>query len=510
MIDICVIGSGFAGAIIASEMARFGRSVVVLETGDRYDETDRQRYEQVRLRLDPWPWQDPARDDYDSDSELVRRLNNSRLKAVGGASLNWNAYAPRLQPADFKMQSLFGMACDWPLSYEELEPFYVRTEQELDIAGGDAPGEPPRSAAFPQAAHAYSFADRKFFFPAFEAAGLSLGPVPMAIQSPCPGYATCFPMCPVGMKYTAMEHLRGAEATGKAEIRSGCHVRRLRLATRRRVGRVEYVDSSRESQYLEARIFIVAAGGIENPRLLLLSAADGVHAQGLGNSSGLVGCMLMFHTNSGVRATLRDRVGGHRIAFGTTISWDLYDHSTLPTVGNLALFPSDLQGPLPADIARSAGLFGAALREHVTRSYGYNVKVIGMGEMLPRPENRVTLSQSRTDRYGDPLPAIKVGYGEFEHASIRRGHDVGVRLMQLANAAEIWTDSGAFVAHFMGTTKMGSDPSSSVCDEFGRCHELDNVYIAGSSLFPTAGATHPTPTLVALAIRTAEHATRAL
>ncbi len=504
MVDLCIVGSGVAGALVAAEAVRAGRSVVILETGALYDDTDPDRYELVRLRLDPWPWEDDARDAVESRSDVLPRPNRSRVKAVGGTTLTWNAYAPRLQPADFEMRSRFGIGRDWPVSYDTLEPYMVRAEVEMGIAGGDAPGAPPRSAPFPVRQHAYSYADREFFFPAFEAAGFGLGPSPMAIQSPCPGFATCSPMCPVGAKYTALVHLRRAEATGRAEIRSRSHVRRLRLAGRHRVGVAEYVDAEGETRVVEARAFVLAAGGIETPRLLLLSATDG-HEDGLGNGSGRVGRTLMLHTNSGVRATLRRRVGGHRIGFGTTISWDAYDHSSLPGVGNLALFPADLQGPLPADIARSSELYGSALKDRVREEYGANVKIIAMGEMLPDPENRVYLSGSRTDLYGDPVPAIELRLGDFERASIARGHELGRRIMTLMDPAEMWSDSGTFSAHLMGTTVMGHDPAASVCDGFGRCHELDNLYIAGSSLFPTSGATHPQTTLAALAIRTAEH-----
>jgi len=517
VIDVCVIGSGVAGALVAYEAARAGRSVVVLETGKRYEEADPERYDLTRLGIYPWPWLDEARDAFETDSDLARPLNTSRVKAVGGTTLHWNAYAPRLQPADFEMRSRFGVARDWPISYADLEPYYLRAERELGVSGGEAAGAPPRSAPYPLPAHPYSYSDREFFFPAFEAAELQLGPNPMAVNSEpyddrsgCLGYATCSPMCPTRAKYTAMVHLRRAEATGRVDVRSESHVRRLRLATNRRVGQVEYVDAAGASHSLPARAVVIAAGGIETARLLLLSRGDGPHANGLGNASGMVGRTLMLHTTSGVRATLPERAGGHRIGFGTAICWDLYGHSTLPDVGNMILFPADLQGPTPANIARSAGLYGAALKRHVRESYGMNVKIIAEGEMLPNTDNRVELSGSRTDRYGDPVPSIAVRLGEFERATIERGREIGTQVMELAGAREIWTDSGVFLAHMMGTTAMGADPASSVCDAYGRCHELDNLYIASSSLFPTSAASHPTTTLAALAIRTADHLVRGL
>jgi glucose dehydrogenase len=512
VIDLCVIGSGVGGALVAWEAARAGRSVVILETGRRYEDADAERYELARLQLSPWPWEEEERDAFEVESDLRVRVNGSRIKAVGGTTLHWNAYTPRLQPGDFEMRSRYGIADDWPLGYAELEPYYLRAEQELGVAGGEGPGAPPRSAAYPLPAHAYSHADSEYFVPAFEAAGLRLAPNPMAVnsraydgRSTCLGYATCAPMCPTRAKYSAMVHVRKAEATGNAEVRSECHVRRLRLAGDRRVGRVEYVDGGGQPRELEAHAFVISAGGVETPRLLLLSAAEGRHAAGLGNGSGLVGRRLMFHPIAGVRATMPERVGGHRLGYGTTVSWDAYDHSTLPELGNVVLFPSDLQGPTPAEIARESGLRGAALKREVRERYGRNLKIVAEGEMLPSPANRVELSATRRDRYGDPVPRLVVGFGDFERRTIARGHELGTRIFQLAGAREIWTDSSAFVAHFMGTTRMGDDPATSVCDGYGRVHDLDNLYVASSSLFPTSAASHPTTTIAALAIRTGEH-----
>ena len=517
MTDVCVIGAGVAGALVACELAEAGRSVVLLDTGARLDEAPAERYERVRLGLDPWEWEDPERDAFEASSELAAGVNGSRMKCVGGTTLHWNAYAPRLQPADFELRSRFGIARDWPFAYDAIEPFYVRAERALGVAGADAPGAPPRSAPYPLSPHPYSHADSTFFFPAFGAAGLSLGANPMAVnseaydgRSTCLGFATCWPMCPSRAKYTAMVHIRRAEATGNVEVRAQCHVRRLRLAADRRVGGVDCVDAAGRAESIEAKAFVLAAGGVENARLLLLSAADGRHRDGLGNASGLVGRTLMSHTLAGVRATLHERVGGHRLGYGTTLSWDLYDHATYPHAGNVLLFPSDLQGPTPAQIARADGSWGHALQERVRDGYGYNVKLVAEGDMLPHPDNRIALSTTQRDRHGDPVPVVTLRTSAFDEATIARGHEAGRRVLSHLQPRALWTDQGVFLAHFLGTTAMGTDPGAAVCDGIGRCHELDNLYIAGSSLFPTSGAAHPTLLIAALAIRTGEHLARSV
>lgn len=512
MTDLCIVGSGVAGSLIAYEAARAGKSVIILETGKRYDPLDPTLYERVRLQLYPWQWEDPDRDAFVVDPGMNVRLNGGRVKAVGGTTLHWNAYVPRWQPQDFEMHMRHGIARDWPLTYDELEPFYVRAEHEMGVSGGDAPGMPPRSAGYALPPHPYSYSDQNVFFPAFEKAGLTLGYNPMAVasqpydgRSQCVGFTTCAPMCGSGAKYTGMVHVRKAEATGKVEVRPGSHVRRIKLGAGRRVSHVEYVDGRGATQQVEARAFVLAAGGIENPRLLLLSATTGEHAQGLGNESGLVGRTLMFHTAAGVRATMKERVGGHRIGFGTSICWDHHQHRNLPEIGNMLLFPADLQGPMPATIARESGLTGKALKEHVRNEYGRNVKIIAEGEMMPDMSNMVSLSTTAKDRFGDPIPRISMKMGDFENRTMHKGIEIGTRIMKLAGATKIWTDMNPLGGHYMGSTCMGSDPRASVCDKYGRCHGLDNLYLAGSSIFATSSASHPTLTIAALALHTAEH-----
>ena len=217
----------------------------------------------------------------------------------------------------------------------------------------------------------------------------------------------------------------------------------------------------------------------------------------------------MFHTSSGVRATMKERTGGWRLGFGTSICWDYHSAKNFPNIGNLLLFPADLQGPLPEVIARESGLTGEALKRHVRSSFGSNVKIIAEGEMMPNPANSVSLG-TKKDRYGDPIPRLTIAMGDFERRTMDRGLEIGRRIMELAGAVKIWTDSGPLGGHYMGTTCMGSDPKASVTDKYGRCHSLDNLYMAGGSIFATSSASHPTLTMATLALHTADHLVRSI
>jgi glucose dehydrogenase len=511
--DVCVIGSGVAGALAAYRLAAGGKSVVMLDSGPRFDVLDRELYEAASRHGDAWPWYAEDRDRCEESTSPRIGLNNNRVRAVGGTTLQWNAHVERLMPVDFRMRTAFGIGADWPLSYDELERWYCEAEKELGVAGEDAPGSPPRSEPYPMPPHPLSYAEREFVIPAFQRCGVSLGMASLAINSTeyggrpaCQAYATCIPMCPNHAKYTAMSHVVKAEATGRVSVRSNCHVRRLHLSERRSVGSVEYVDEEGSSQQEAAKVFLLAAGGVETPRLLLLSSNGGDLPNGLANGSGLVGRYYMTHPRITSRALLPSKIGPHRTGFNATMSWHLYTQEKRPRAGGVLLKPTVEGGPTPADLAIRSNKWGRDLMEEVKRRYGHEMGIHIQGDMLPAAENRMSLSTGSVDRFGDPVPRIEMKLGREDVAALHRGAEVASRVFTEMNAQEVHGRKVNVIGnHIIGTTRMGSDPKRSVCDAWGRCHELDNLYVAGSSLFPTAGCGSPTLTIAALSLRTADH-----
>ena len=508
-VDVCIVRSGVAGALIAYQLGLKKKSVVVLETGPRLRLPDPERYELLRRYRDPWQWTLPQRDLHEDATAPSIALNSNRIKAVGGTTLHWRAYARRLQPPDFSMRALFGLGADWPFTYDDVEPWYLRAEHELGVSGEAAPDGPPRRDAYPLPAHPYSYADTEFVLPAFQKVGLSVGHNCVAIasqpydgRSQCVGFATCS-MCPSGAKYTALVHVRKAEASGTVVFKSDCHVRRIRLSSPRKVGYVEYVNREGRLEQQSARTFVLAAGAIEVPRLLLLSANED-HPDRLGNRSGLVGRNFMVHPTAITLGTLAKRVGGERIGYATSMSWALYKHERLPEVGNAIIDFGTAESPTPGFVAVSSGLWGEALKQHVQKSYGFEMNSAFYVEMLPAPQNGVSLSSRLRDNYGDPAPVVKMELGAFEHRALTHGVKVCQELFHAMKATEISTSSGVVGNHQCGTVRMGKLSFDSVCDEWGRCHELDNLFVAGSSLFPTSGCSNPTLTIAALSLRSGE------
>jgi glucose dehydrogenase len=274
---------------------------------------------------------------------------------------------------------------------------------------------------------------------------------------------------------------------------------------------VQFVGADGRENEVTARQFVLAGGGVENPRILQLSASLNAGTDGLANSSGLLGRTFMSHSRIIVRGRLPEKFGPHRNGYATTNCWGLYQHDRLPEIGNIMLSPDPNNGLTPARIARRSRAWGHDLLEVVKAEYGQHLDLHVKGDMLPLPENRVRLSNRQRDRYGDPIPAVEMRLAEFDRRALDHGAEVAKQLLGEMSATQITaSDYGIVRNHLMGTTRMGQSPDSSVCDEWGRCHDLDNLYIAGGSLFATAGCSSPTLTIAALALRTADYLDRAV
>lgn len=513
-VDVCIVGGGVAGAVTAHRLAANGKSVVLLDAGPRFKYPDPERYAGLRRGISPWEWEDPERDRCEEASDPPIRLNRNRIKAVGGTTLHWNATTLRLQPDDFKMHSLHGVGVDWPFDYDELEPWYSQAEEELGVAGGEMVGAPPMSRPYPLPGHPLSHAAKNFIVPAFADMGLAIGETPHAVNSrphngrpACAAFTTCIPMCPIHAKYTGMAHIFKGEATGKVLVKHGCHVRRLSLAGGRKVGAVQYVAEDGNLHEQHAKAFILAGGAVEVPRLLLLSGEGS-----LANSSGLVGRNFMTHPRVRVSGRMPENIGPHRSGLSTCLSWALYQHEKLPETGNVLLAPAESGGGGPADLAKRTDFWnGEKILEEIQNEFGRGITINIQGDMLPKKENRVSLSSTREDKYGDPIPRIEMKLSQVDRNGLARGVQVSEEAFRRMKATDIAASSVEAVGnHLMGTTRMGASPEESVCDPWGRCHELDNLYVVSSSLFPTGGCSSPTLTIAALGLRTGDYLSRNL
>jgi choline dehydrogenase-like flavoprotein len=533
--DVCVIGAGPAGSLVADRLAAAGREVVVLDAGPRFDgedtdsgETGRgdgpdriQRMERaIRPSYDrPDVWDGGGeRDAFASTGPRYYPLNHARVKGVGGSTLHWQGMVMRLHEEDFASGSERGVGPDWPMEYGDLRPYYAAAESELGVSGADDnPFAPPREEPFPMPAFRPSYSD-SLFAPACEEVGVAMHSVPNARnsegydgRSQCVAYGTCQPVCPSGAKYDATVHAnramnRGdAAGEGTATVIDRAPVQRLAHGPDRVTAAV-YATPDGTERRQEAEAFVVAAGGVETPRLLLLSDSED-YPDGLANSSGVVGRYFMDHLFAGAGGVLDEPTRQNHVGFNTSESHQFYDDADAD-VGPFKLEFLNYAGPSPVELALTGDDWGDDLLERLRDSYGNHVAIGGLVEQPPQEENYVGLHPERTDDHGNPVPEIHWSIGERARRTIERANEVQHEILEAMGAEIQWTvgpDATGPAYHHMGTTRMGSDPVESVVDATLQTHDLENCWIASSSVFPTGGALNPTLTIAALALKAADH-----
>ena len=534
--DVCVVGAGPAGALVASQLASDGQKIVVLEAGPRFDRSNREQQMEQAIRPGDHGsvWEMGGdRDAFSASGERYYPLNVSRVKGVGGSTLHWQGMVMRLHPSDFDG----GHDTDdpaWPISYDDLRPYYADAERALGVAGdADNPFAPPRDGAYPLPGFPPSYSD-SLFAEACERLGITMHSVPNARNSepydgrgPCVGYGTCQPVCPSGAKYDASVHIEDAEAEGTRVI-DRAPVQRLETGSDGRVEAAVYATPDGTEHRQTAREFVIAAGGVETPRLLLLSASDD-YPDGLANSSGLVGHYFMDHLFAGAGGTLDRETRQNHVGFLTSECHQFYDDpgqavervadgETVVAATDEALSPLKLEflnyaGPSPVELALSGEEWGDTLLSSLRESYGNSIAMGGLVGQPPRKENRVTLDTSTTDDHGNPVPDIQWSWGERLERSVGRANEIQHAVLSELGVDISWTvgpaDTGP-AYHHMGTTRMGTDPAESVVNPQLRAHDVTNLSIASSSVFVSAGSMNPTLTIAALALKCADHVSERL
>ncbi len=513
--DICIVGAGPAGGLVAARLASAGHEVVVLDAGPRFDDSERLARQEraIRPAYDrPAVWDsDPERDAHAASGEWFYPLNHARVKGVGGSTLHWQGMVMRLHQDDFNSRSERGVGVDWPLEYADLQSYYAEAEQELGVAGGmDNPYAPPRDEPFPMPPFEPSYSD-SLFAQACEELGIDMHSVPNARnsepyddRSECVGYGTCQPVCPSGAKYDATVHIERAEDHG-ATIIDRAPVQYLHH-TADTIEAATYVTPDGTEHRQTADAFVLACGGVETPRLLLLSESA-EYPQGLANSSGLVGQYFMDHLFAGTGGVLEEPTRQNHVGFLTSGCHQFYDEAD-DSVGPFKLEFFNYAGPSPVEMALSGDDWGDELLERLRDDYGNHVAIGALVEQLPREDSYVGLDESQTDDHGNPVPDVHWNVGDRALRTIERANEVQESILTELGAEITWQagpESTGPAYHHMGTTRMGTDPTESVVNPQLRTHDLDNCWIVGSSVFPTGGAMNPTLTIAALAVRAAEH-----
>jgi choline dehydrogenase-like flavoprotein len=570
--SVIVVGSGAGGSVAAWELARSGHPVLVLEKGRQLlpglgdaggigpvpfgnDEVKAGRFfENQDVTLEPRTGRSQAEAAQGIERSFVGDIN-SLPTTVGGGTVHWDAKVPRFWRQDFKGLSLYGPVpganvADWPLTYDDLAPYYDEIEARLGVQG-DVDRMPhrtlsqaPRSRQFPMPPNPPMYVG-KLLAEGAARLGYTAYPFPMAVNSrvfdgrpSCNSCGFCSGFgCPISARGgAAVSFLHHALRSG-AELRPRCFVHRVDVARggRRALG-VSYLDAAGVERHERADVVILALSAIETARLALLSSSVD-HPDGLGNRSGQLGRNLMFHFFTVAGAFFPDAPHAWRGPSTTFTIDDFVGPEATPEAkaaglpylkgGICEVGGTTTPGPLSeAQLYSSVpGSWGLPLKQAM-RAAPWRQHIAGLsmvGEDMPQEANRVDLDPTVRDVYRFPVPRITRSAHGFELAA---SEYYGPKLAAVCGAAPGATGSGflpvgtiseatggsasavagaASTAHVMGTARMGEDPVRSVVDSWGRMHELDNVYVADGSVFVSAGGFNPTNTIMALALRTARH-----
>ncbi len=520
--DILIVGSGVAGSLIAWRLAKAGRKVTILEAGPRLDRYDLvERYQQAVDKDDymaPYPGSAHAPEAGGSSDYIIEKgpdpYGTQYIRGVGGTTWHWAAATWRLLPSDFRLRSTHGVGRDWAISYDDLEPWYQRAELAMGVAGPDPAAEDlgsPRSAPYPQKALPLSYMDRQFA-DRLNSNGFHVVTEPVARnydtfddRPPCCGNNNCMPICPIGAQYAAEVHVDKAEAAGAQLVADAVVHEVLTDADGRRVTGVRYKTPDGSSHKVTADIVVLAAHGIETPKLMLLSVSERL-PRGLANRSGMVGRNLMDHPAIAVSFLWDRPVFPGRGPQEMTSVVNFRDGGFRARqaakkihLGNVA----DYQGVTEALIAD--GRMGPALDREIRDRVARKVSISCFHEQLPDPANRILPSAAHRDAIGIPRPEIHYRIEDYVRESARHTRDTYDRIARLLGGTEIRHGDGfTGSSHIMGTCIMGADPRDSVVDAACRSHDHPNLFIAGSAVFPSSACVNPTLTIAALALRTAD------
>jgi choline dehydrogenase-like flavoprotein len=497
-VDLVVVGCGAGGGVLTQRLARKGWRVVTLDAGPWWDpDEDWVSDERGSHHL---YWTEPR---VIGGSNPVALGANNSGRGVGGSMVHFAGYAPRFHPSDFRTYSTDDVGADWPITYEDLRPYYEDIEAELPVAGDHWPWGDPHS--YPHRPHPVSANGLLFQRGAYERGiGVRVGPVAIANgrfgnRPHCIYRGFCLQGCKVNAKASPLvTHVPDALAHG-AEIRANCMVARILLDDRGRVSGVTYFHEGVEHRQ-RARAVAVAGYSIETPRLLLDSACR-QFPDGLCNDHDLVGRYVMVQGAAQTAGRYAEEVRPYKAPPPEVSSEEFYE--TDPSKPYRRGFSIQCVSPLPITFAEhvaAQGHWGEVLREYM-RDYVHWATFGSLCEFLPQAHNRVTLADE-VDRYGLPIARFDYSQCENDDQLLDAAQRVMEEIHDAAGAEEAITIKR--YAHLVGGCRMAADEQHGVVDRTHRTFAVPNLFVVDGSVLPTQGSANPALTIMALAARAAD------
>lgn len=528
--DVIVIGSGASGGMAAYNLTQKGVNVLMLDAGDHFQRSD------FWTHVLPFEWHARERDGEKPLNFFLDKREQPyltppgkpydlvRVWGIGGKTHAWGRVSLRLSDINLKEPEVDGWGIPWPISYRDLGPYYDRVEQLIGICGGDddldilpgsryhMPVPAPRCGEV-----ILRNAARSMEIPVVPIRRANITREHRGFP-PCHYCGACGRGCDTASFFTSSDYLIPfAEETGRLKLIPNAVAARVLVDDSGKASGVQYFHRhTGQEERVYGRVVVVAASAMDSTRILLNSKSDR-HPNGLGNGSDQLGrnfCeQQMVHVMGflpqllGADVRDEDGLGGEHV-YIPRFNHRVHRGDYLRGFG-IQMWGSGAQMD-PMSVANSVPGFGSAYKRKVRERYPAQFWLHPFGEVLPRPENRVTVDESQTDRYGVPLMKISVEFGENERKMRHHMYEIAEELFHTMGAEIVPFNRDAHdppgsSIHEHGICRMGSDPKLSVLNQFNQMHEVDNVFVVDGSAFPSASEKNPTFTIMALAWRATDY-----
>ncbi|MGC2656488.1 MAG: GMC family oxidoreductase [Bryobacteraceae bacterium] len=504
--DCVIVGSGAGGGTLSAHLASQGADVLVLEGGPKVNtRTDFNTHAlPYEFPLRHIPTMKPGKPGFDGE----------RSRGLGGKTQLWNAVALRFSERDFKGRSHDGAGEDWPFGYSEMKPYYDRIERQVGVCGNlDHLEDLPDGIFLPPVPlkctdRAIQDGARTIGVNVIHVRKATLSR-PMGTRPSCHFCGNCMSGCDVVAKYNSYDvHMIPALQTGRLTLQQNSIVYELAVSDEARVNEVRYFDRETRAQGVaRGRVVVVACACAQSVALLLMSQSSRF-PNGLGNSSGELGKNFIPHITGGFEAFLTDFIGKPAVN-----DEGFLDHAYIPSFMHERKrdyarsfgIQFNYQNRRSNGWARSVKGIGKNYKDSVKARFPAYITLTGYHEMIPNPESYIDLNYEQLDEYGLPRARRHWRLGESDQKLFNDMRNWSRQILEASKAEILSADQQPSTNHEVGGCRIGTDPKTSVVNEFCRSHDVPNLYVVDASVFPSSSEKNPTLTIMALAARTAEH-----
>jgi choline dehydrogenase-like flavoprotein len=546
--DVCIVGSGAGGGMAAYQLANAGANVIMLEAGPEW-------YATRDSAMFTWSYDSPRRgastperpfgefDACDGGWEIEGEPYTTapgtdfrwwRARMLGGRTNHWGRISLRFGPDDFRRGDLDGLSPNWPITYDDVRPYYDRVDRLIGIFGSaeNLPNEPDGVFMPPPRPRCYELLVKQ----ACDNLDITCIPSRLSIitqalgnRPACHYCGQCNRGCTTNANFSSPSVLIApALETGNLTLLTNAMVREVTVDDSGRANGVSYIDkNSGQDEHIEARIVVLAASACSSARILL-NSKSARFPDGLANSSGMVGKWLTDTTGASVSGFIpqmvdhvphnEDGVGGMHVYMPWWLDNAQLDFPRgyhIEVWGGLGMPGYGFMGGIHR--YPGSGGYGASLKEDYRRYYGATVGFSGRGEMIPNENSYCELDPDVTDRWGIPVLRFHWQFTDHEYNQVRHMHETFRSIID-EMGGEVWAPmpsrergygiaAGGTIIHELGGTRMGSDPAVSVVDADCRAHDVPNLFVADGGPFVSQADKNPTWTILALAMRTADRIT---